>query len=128
MPRAECDGISLTERRPSIVGGVWALRSRSGNVGAAPSRAPRVVYWNNIPSPYAVARLNAVVSRNNVALEAWFCARTEPDRSWAVREVDFMFPWRYLPGGRLRLPGLGRRYVNLPLGLLRRDRPDLLVS
>ena len=61
--------------------------------------APRVVYWNNIPSPYAVARLNAVAERGNLTLEAWFCARTEPNRSWAICEEEFRFPWRYLPGG-----------------------------
>lgn len=89
---------------------------------------PRVVYWNNIPSPYAVARLNAVAARGNVALEVWLCSRTEPDRSWAVSENEFLFPWRYLPGGRIRVPGLGAHYYNLPVGLLMRDRPDLLVS
>jgi glycosyltransferase involved in cell wall biosynthesis len=86
------------------------------------------VYWNNIPSPYAVARLTAVAARGNVALEAWFCSRTEPDRSWAVREEEFNFAWRYLPGGRIRVPGLGNHYFNLPIGLVTRDRPDLLVS
>jgi glycosyltransferase involved in cell wall biosynthesis len=89
---------------------------------------PRIVYWNNIPSPYAVARLNAVAARGNVALEAWFCSRTEPGRSWAVNEDEFLFPWRYLPGGRVRVPGFGAHYYNLPVGLLARDRPDLLVS
>lgn len=84
---------------------------------------PRVVYWNNIPSPYAVARLNAVAVRGNVSLQVWFCSRTEPDRSWAVREEAFRFSWRYLPGGRIR-----GHYYNLPVGLLTRDRPDLLVS
>jgi len=63
-----------------------------------------------------------------VALEAWFCSRTEPDRSWAVNEDEFLFPWRYLPGGRVRVPGFGAHYYNLPVGLLARDRPDLLVS
>jgi glycosyltransferase involved in cell wall biosynthesis len=87
-----------------------------------------VVYWNNIPSPYAVARLNAVAARGNAALEVWFCSRTEPDRSWAVSEDEFHFPWRYLPGGRVRVPGFGAHYYNLPTGLLTRDRPDLLVS
>lgn len=91
-------------------------------------RRPRVVYWNNIPSPYAVARLNAVAARENLALEVWFCSRTEPDRSWAVRENEFLFPWRYLPGGPIRIPGFRPHYYNLPVGLLARDRPDLLVS
>jgi glycosyltransferase involved in cell wall biosynthesis len=90
--------------------------------------SPRVVYWNNVPSPYAVARLNAVAARRNVALEAWFCSRTELDRSWAVREEEFRFPWRYLPGGRITIPGLRPHYFNFPVGLLTRDRPDLLVS
>jgi glycosyltransferase involved in cell wall biosynthesis len=89
---------------------------------------PRVAYWNNIPSPYAVARLNAVVERGNVALEVWFCSRTEPDRSWAVREEDFRFSWRYLPGGRIAIPGVRSHYFNLPVGLLKLDRADLLVS
>lgn len=87
-----------------------------------------MVYWNNIPSPYAVARLNAVAMRGSVALEVWFCSRTEPDRSWAVREEEFRFSWRYLPGGRISIPGLRRHYFNLPVRLLARDRPDLLVS
>ena len=89
---------------------------------------PRVVYWNNIPSPYAVARLNAVVARANIALEVWFCSRNEPDRSWPVNESEFRFPWRYLPGGRVHVPGFGDHYFNLPVGLLSRRRPDLLVS
>ena len=93
-----------------------------------PVRRPRVVYWNNIPSPYAVARLNAVAARGNMALEVWFCSRTEPDRSWAINENDFQFPWRYVPGGKVQLPGLGTHYYNVPTGLLARSRPDLLVS
>jgi glycosyltransferase involved in cell wall biosynthesis len=89
---------------------------------------PRIVYWNNIPSPYAVARLNAVVARGNLAIEGWFCARTEADRSWAIHEAEFRFPWRYLPGGEVRLPGSRAHYFNIPTGLISRNRPDLLVS
>ena len=103
-------------------------RPRSDREQRATSDAPRVVYWNNIPSPSAVARLNAVAARGNLALEVWFCSRTEPDRSWAVSENEFLFPWRYLPGGRVRVPGFGTHYYNLPTGLLTRGRPDLLVS
>jgi glycosyltransferase involved in cell wall biosynthesis len=72
--------------------------------------------------------MNAVAARANVALEVWLCSRTEPDRSWPVMETEFLFPWRYLPGGRIRTPGFGAHYFNLPVGLLKRDRPDLLVS
>jgi hypothetical protein len=43
----------------------------------------RVVYRNNIPSPCAVACLNAVAVRRDLAVKVWFCSRTEPDRSWA---------------------------------------------
>lgn len=87
-----------------------------------------MVYWNNIPSPYFVARLNAIASQGNLAIEAWFCSRTEPDRSWAVRESDFKFPWRYLPGESIRVPGFRSHYFNVPAGLVSRDRPDMLVS
>ena len=89
---------------------------------------PKVVYWNNIPSPYFVARLNAVADRGNVDVEAWFCERLEPDRSWTVDESKFRFRYRYLPGGPVTVPGLGRWHVNAPLRLLGRSRPDLLVS
>ena len=33
---------------------------------------PFIVYWNNIPSPYMVARFNALVERNEIEFEAWF--------------------------------------------------------
>src|ERR1035437_1756060 len=89
---------------------------------------PRVIYWNNIPSPYFVDRLNAVADRRNVDIEAWFCERLEPDRSWAVDESTFRFQHRYVPGGPVSLPGGGRHHVNVPVRLLSRSRPDLLVS
>ena len=44
-------------------------------------RKPRVVYWQNIPSPYVVGRFNALVDRGNLDFEAWFNAEREPDRS-----------------------------------------------
>lgn len=88
----------------------------------------KVVYWNNIPSPYFVDRLNAVADRGNVDIEAWFCERLEPDRSWTVDESAFRFPHHYVPGGSVSLPRLGRHHANLPVGLLGRSRPDLLVS
>jgi glycosyltransferase involved in cell wall biosynthesis len=84
---------------------------------------PRVVYWNNIPSPYMVERFNAVVRRSNIDLEAWFGARTEPDRSWTVDEGTWEFPYRYLPR-----VGLGQHLLSLPTPVLTGQRPDLLVS
>lgn len=91
-------------------------------------RRPRVVYWNNIPSPYHVERLNAVADRGAVDLEAWFCARTESDRSWAVDETAFHFRHRYVPGARLGRTWTGGHYLNIPSPLLGRRTPDLLVS
>jgi glycosyltransferase involved in cell wall biosynthesis len=84
------------------------------------TRAPRVVYWNNIPAPYMVERFDALAERGNLAFEAWFSARTEEDRSWVVEESSWRFSYRYLPS----LPGLA---VALPLPAFR-ARPDLLVS
>jgi glycosyltransferase involved in cell wall biosynthesis len=83
---------------------------------------PRVIYWNNIPAPYMVERFNAVADRGVVDLEVWFSRRSEADRSWAVVEETWRFPYRYLP--RLGTPEHG---LALPLPLLR-DRPDLVVS
>jgi glycosyltransferase involved in cell wall biosynthesis len=84
---------------------------------------PRVVYWNNIPTPYMVDRFNAIADRGNLGFEAWFSTRTEPDRTWVVDEASWRFRYRYLPG-----IGLGQRRVELPMGLLGRRRPDLIVS
>lgn len=83
----------------------------------------RVVYWNNIPAPYMVDRFNAVARRGNLDLEAWFSARTESDRSWAVDESGWCFPYRYLPALNRGTPA-----VALPTPLLGRHVPDVLVS
>jgi glycosyltransferase involved in cell wall biosynthesis len=84
---------------------------------------PRVVYWNNIPAPYMVERFNAVARNGNLALEAWFSARTERDRSWIVEEDRWEFDHRYLPGMKC-----GRHRLALPIPLFHGDPPDLLVS
>jgi glycosyltransferase involved in cell wall biosynthesis len=84
---------------------------------------PHVVYWNNIPAPYVVEYFNALVRRANLDFEAWFCARTEPGRSWRVDESSWEFPYRYLPSMSLR----GRR-LSVATPLLGRRLPDLLVS
>lgn len=84
---------------------------------------PRVVYWNNIPSPYTVSRLNAVVNRGNIDLDVWFDERTEPDRSWTVDESTWLFPFRYLPRF-----GIGGHRISIPVQVLGSARPDLFVS
>lgn len=83
----------------------------------------RVVYWNNIPSPYVVERFNALVRRGNLEFEAWFSERKEPDRSWDVREEEWRFQARYITDR----PFAGLR-LHLPVSELRDRRPDLLVS
>ena len=65
------------------------------------SRRPRVVYWNNIPSPYIVDRFNVLADRGQLDFEAWFSARTEPDRSWDVDETTWRFRHRYVPVRRV---------------------------
>ena len=83
----------------------------------------RVVYWNNIPSPYMVDRFNAVVRRGNLEFEAWFSARTESDRSWEVNESSWLFPHRYVP-----VIGRGRFALAFPTPLLHGRPPDVFVS
>ncbi len=84
---------------------------------------PSVVYWNNIPSPYVVERFNELAARDRLRFEAWFSARTEPDRSWEVDEAGWRFRHRYVPA-----PRLSRRLPAVPTGLLGKHRPDVLVS
>lgn len=82
----------------------------------------RVVYWNNIPSPYMVDRFNAVADRGAFEFEAWFNDRIEPDRSWDVDESSWRFKYRYVPALRI-----GKHALHWPWLLLAR-RPDVLVS
>jgi glycosyltransferase involved in cell wall biosynthesis len=84
---------------------------------------PSVVYWNNIPAPYLVDRLNAVADRGNIEIEAWFSERTHSERNWAVDETLWRFPHRYLP----RI-GIGTWRVSIPTPLLSSRLPALLVS
>ncbi len=83
----------------------------------------RVVYWNNIPSPYVVERFNALATRGNLEFEAWFNERREADRSWDVHEQEWRFQARYIT--EHSVAGLRLR---LPVAELRDVRPDLLVS
>ena len=54
----------------------------------------KVVYWNHSPTPYFVARFNAIARRGKLDFEAWFNDRREPIRSWDVDEREWLFPAR----------------------------------
>ena len=82
----------------------------------------RVVYWNNIPSPYIVDRFNALADRGNVRFEAWFTERCHADRSWVVDESSWRFAYRYMP--RTCLFG---RTMHWAWPVIT-TRPDMLVS
>jgi glycosyltransferase involved in cell wall biosynthesis len=60
-----------------------------------------VVYWNNQPTPYLTARLNAVVDAAEVDIRAWFDVQREGDRNWEVRPADWKFPATVLPKSRV---------------------------
>jgi len=87
-----------------------------------PEQRPRVVYWFNQPTPYAVARFNAVADSGAVELEAWFSEVRQPDRSWDVDESEWRFPARYLPSRRF-----GTLWLRIPLPELAQTRPDVFV-
>ncbi len=82
----------------------------------------RVIYWNNIPSPYMVERFNALADRGAFDFEAWFNDRIEPDRSWTVDESSWRFKYRYIPTTQI-----GRHRFHWPWPLLK-NKPDVLVS
>ena len=82
----------------------------------------RVVYWFNQPTPYVVARFNAVMERGSVEFEAWFSEVRQSDRSWDVDETEWKFPARYIPVRRLL--GLPLR---VPLPELLEASPDVFV-
>jgi glycosyltransferase involved in cell wall biosynthesis len=83
---------------------------------------PRVVYWNNQPTPYLVARLNAVVRAATVDLEVWFDELRESDRSWDVNPDTWHFRWRLIPPRKVF--GVTAR---VPISELLETRPDVLV-
>lgn len=84
-------------------------------------RRAKVVYWNNIPSPYMVARFNALADTAPFDFEVWFNERTHANRSWAVDESCWRFKYRYLKRFHL-----GRFAVRIP-PILHVTRPDLLI-
>ncbi|WP_319405214.1 glycosyltransferase family 4 protein [uncultured Desulfosarcina sp.] len=87
------------------------------------SRKPFVVYWNNIPAPYMVERFNLLADRANINFEAWFNDRSQYDRSWIVDESNWCFRYRYM-----NTLVVGGRRLHFPLPLLKRNRPNILVS
>jgi len=101
---------SVIEREPTVC---------SANV----RRKARVVYWNNMPSPYVVGRFNALAIRGNLDFEGWFSFRRESDRSWDVRETEWLFHGTYLP----QTKAFGRTLWDAR-SKLREAPPDLLVS
>jgi len=107
MPPALAIGVGLAQYQESVM----------------PASKPRVVYWQNIPSPHVVARFNTLAARDNIAFEAWFNAERELDRSWDVDTREWAFRARFVPAR----PYAGYR-TRLPLAELRHVRPDLLVS
>jgi len=66
-------------------------------------KLPRVVYWNNQPTPYLTARLNAVVAQGKVDVQGWFDVEREPDRSWDFEPSEWDFPATVLPRARIGL-------------------------
>lgn len=84
---------------------------------------PRVVFWDNIPTPYGVEQYNALADRRSLDLTVWFCRRTDPDRSWDVNESEWRFTGTYIEdpsGGLAEASRFTRR--------CREARPDLIVS
>lgn len=85
--------------------------------------APHVVYWNNQPTPYFVERMNEVVRRGKVHVEAWFDVERRPDRSWDVDPSTWLFPARYVTQkGRT-----GHR-LQIPTSELRSAKPDVFIG
>ena len=56
----------------------------------------KFVYWNNIPTPYLINRLNKLTNSNNIEVEAWFTKKTKNTRSWIFDESKWKFKYKYL--------------------------------
>ena len=86
-------------------------------------RRPRVVFWDNLPSPYGVEQYNLLADRARLDLRVWFNARTESDRSWTVDESTWRFPAEYISNPGCSLHELRR--FSARCGAF---QPDVLVS
>jgi FkbM family methyltransferase len=84
---------------------------------------PRVVYWDNIPAPYAVERYNTLASRGTVEFSVWFARRTDAERSWDVDESAWQFDGAYVedPSESLQAAHAFARRCDAA-------RPDLILS
>jgi len=91
--------------------------------GASGDERSRVVYWFIQPTPYAIARFNAVADRGNIDFEAWFSEVRQVDRSWDVDETAWRFPARYVPSRSLF--GL---HLRVPVPELVETRPDVFIT
>jgi glycosyltransferase involved in cell wall biosynthesis len=110
------------------------------------SRRVRVAYWNNMPSPYIVGRLNALAKRANIEVEGWFNERrreapplrrrssfslslfrggdgAEPERRWNVNESQWEFRGRYI-----QLIETGKVKLQIPTKELQEFQPDVVLS
>ncbi len=73
-------------------------------------RRPRVLFWDNLPTPYGVEQYNLLADRACLDLSVWFSKRTEPDRSWVVDEPSWRFAAAYIEDPS-RSIGAARRFV-----------------
>jgi glycosyltransferase involved in cell wall biosynthesis len=86
-------------------------------------RLPRVIFWDNLPSPYGVEQYNLLADRGRLDLGVWFNARTEPDRSWTVDESTWRFAAEYIGS-----PGRSLHELRRFSERCRAFQPDVLVS
>jgi FkbM family methyltransferase len=63
---------------------------------AMPRSAPRIVYWDNMPAPYAVERYNTLAERGTLDFSVWFARRIDSERSWEVDESAWRFNGAYV--------------------------------
>lgn len=84
--------------------------------------SPTLVFWNTIPSPNVVDRLNVLADRRQVDFEAWFNEPSAAGRSWAVEEHTWRFRHRYLPSVQI-----GEHKLALPTPLLVGQAPAVLI-
>ena len=84
---------------------------------------PKVVYWNNIPTPYIIERFNAVMKRGELDFEGWFSDMIEPDRSWKLDTKEWRFPFRLIPCAKIA----GKR-IHFPPPEILTKKIDVLVA
>jgi len=90
---------------------------------AVPRTAPRIVYWDNMPAPYAVERYNTLAARGTLDFSVWFARRIDSERTWDVDESTWRFNGAYVedPSESLDAAHQFARRCD-------RVRPDLILS